>query len=605
MLKHYCFWFFLLVSYFSNLALADENLADLKYLVDGERKYDIETLPVETLSWQSLPGSVVDLGYTTDSIWVKFRIAPSPDRHRFLLLDYPLIDWVSVWIGVDGRYTQPVVVGDSQPASHKRINIPAHLVDLEPSDEWTDVVLNIQPSFSAVQLPLKVIEQQELVNTFIPEMILYGGAIGVLLVMSCYHLLLFYFTRLRLYGVYGCYVFGMLCLVLQVTGFNYQYLWPNNPGWGITFSNLFLPVLLFFGVTFIKELLLAGETHQPVSLVLFVVRVLAVVLFLLSWAFHTQWLYLLNIATLLVVCLIAIFIGLWLAYKGNKVAKYFSLSWMPLLLGGVLMILDKSGYVSRSFLSHYSLFFGVIAEVVLLSMVVAYRFNEEKKARLDAQALAIENEREAKRNLSALLESKARHANELEFKVNERTRQLQDTLLLLERVNQRLVESNTMDGLTQIRNRKYFESSYECEYERAEVDGSSLALIMIDIDRFKLINDTYGHSAGDCCLKFMANIIQSQLKRQDDTVCRYGGEEFIVVLPNTEIEGAHAVAEKIRVAVMEAVFEFKDQVIPLTISAGVAVTTPKQRLERNALKEMADMALYRAKNAGRNKVMVA
>ncbi len=160
----------------------------------------------------------------------------------------------------------------------------------------------------------------------------------------------------------------------------------------------------------------------------------------------------------------------------------------------------------------------------------------------------------------------------------------------------------TVDGLTQIFNRRYFEETLEREISRCNRYGRLMSLAMADVDHFKQINDTYGHLAGDYVLKQIASIIRMKIRRED-IFARYGGEEFALLLPEVDVKGAHAMAEKARKLVEGQRFEFDKQVIPVTISLGVAVLAENLRDPADLVRQ-ADSKLYEAKVAGRNRVCV-
>jgi two-component system cell cycle response regulator len=158
----------------------------------------------------------------------------------------------------------------------------------------------------------------------------------------------------------------------------------------------------------------------------------------------------------------------------------------------------------------------------------------------------------------------------------------------------------TVDGLTQVFNRRYFEETVEREISRCHRYGRQLALVMVDIDHFKQINDNFGHLAGDHVLKHVASAIKTRIRRED-ILSRYGGEEFALLLPEIDVKGAVALAEKVRKLIEKQKFEFDKQQIPVTISAGVAgLATPTY--EASDLVRAADTQLYAAKSEGRNKV---
>jgi diguanylate cyclase (GGDEF)-like protein len=160
------------------------------------------------------------------------------------------------------------------------------------------------------------------------------------------------------------------------------------------------------------------------------------------------------------------------------------------------------------------------------------------------------------------------------------------------------------DGLTGLRNARFFDTQLEQELASAERDREPLSVLMIDIDNFKKFNDTYGHPAGDEALRVFGRTVRASV-RTSDLPARYGGEEFVVALRHTNLEGATAVAEKLRDAVSRAIVEIgPGRYGRMTISVGVA-EADLGRVDQKGLLASADAALYRAKAAGRNRVVQA
>jgi two-component system, cell cycle response regulator len=159
----------------------------------------------------------------------------------------------------------------------------------------------------------------------------------------------------------------------------------------------------------------------------------------------------------------------------------------------------------------------------------------------------------------------------------------------------------TIDGLTQVYNKRYFLETLEREIGRAQRYRRDLSLIMFDIDHFKQVNDTYGHLAGDYVLKQLAVVIKSRIRRED-ILARYGGEEFAIVLPEIDNHNSMQFGEKIRRLTERAVFRFEDTDIPVTVSVGVASLKAELQDPLEFIK-MADDNLYQAKSEGRNKVI--
>jgi diguanylate cyclase (GGDEF)-like protein len=178
-----------------------------------------------------------------------------------------------------------------------------------------------------------------------------------------------------------------------------------------------------------------------------------------------------------------------------------------------------------------------------------------------------------------------------------------ENLLTREYANEGLLRFAFTDYLTGLRTRGYFEQQLELEFKRAERKQQKFALLMIDIDHFKVLNDTFGHHVGDQLLRDVTSILMKDM-REVDTVARYGGEEFVIILPETTEAGALFVAQRLRRAVDQAKFfaGSPHSVQHLTISIGVAVYDTDAQFKRDLI-EFADAALYAAKHAGRNRVM--
>lgn len=188
--------------------------------------------------------------------------------------------------------------------------------------------------------------------------------------------------------------------------------------------------------------------------------------------------------------------------------------------------------------------------------------------------------------------------HELEQIINVRTKDLDEANRLLK------IQSNT-DGLTNISNRRHFDCLLSQEWNRGQRSGTSLAVIMLDIDHFKTFNDCYGHVAGDNCLQRLAQGLVNSSRRVGELVARYGGEEFVIILPNTDSRTAFEVAKNIQKMVLSlAIPHVGSSPGIVTVSLGVASLQPSSQQLPVELVRLADAALYRAKLAGRNCVQL-
>jgi diguanylate cyclase (GGDEF)-like protein len=186
------------------------------------------------------------------------------------------------------------------------------------------------------------------------------------------------------------------------------------------------------------------------------------------------------------------------------------------------------------------------------------------------------------------------HKEHLKLEVLERTRELEEAKNQLDLISR-------TDELTKLPNRRDIREKIQQEANRAERTHRDFCFIFIDIDKFKDINDTYGHYCGDIVLKGVADIIRKNLRKYD-YVARWGGEEFLTVLPETDLDGAKIVAERFRRKVAQMKIEFSDTIIGVTITLGVALYDQKLGVDRSI--QLSDHALYKGKMNGRNQVVI-
>jgi diguanylate cyclase (GGDEF)-like protein len=245
---------------------------------------------------------------------------------------------------------------------------------------------------------------------------------------------------------------------------------------------------------------------------------------------------------------------------------------------------------------------------LLVMLILAYTFYRkyliEKKYLKDQLLQAKKDISFAKNSYQLLSEQQKEGQGLLEERVQERTLELHIALQELEEANRELEQKNTLDELTGLFNRRYYDQKIIAEYRRSKRNLTPLSLIIIDIDHFKTVNDSYGHLAGDQCLVWLSNHLKESLKRSTDMAFRYGGEEFCIILPDTDENGAIALAEALRKIIEHRVYIHESIEISLTISSGVFTYIQQDNIKPEQIFTRADKALYEAKNNGRNEVRV-
>ncbi|NMP30737.1 diguanylate cyclase [Thalassotalea sp. M1531] len=302
-----------------------------------------------------------------------------------------------------------------------------------------------------------------------------------------------------------------------------------------------------------------------------------------------------------VMALLAV-VGIKLHSQGQRLAFLFFIA-MAIQLTFTIVILIGA-YLEVPLLSdreslHIASF---TLNTLLIVFIIARQYFYLLQDKQHAQREALTNAMATKKANEKLLQVQADSQEDLENRVQERTLELNIALNELEELNRELEQKNTIDELTGLYNRRFYEQRILAEYRRSKRNLTSLSIVVIDIDFFKKVNDNYGHLAGDQCLSWLSQHIKQSLKRSTDVGCRYGGEEFCLILPDTEQEGAIALAEDLRKAVEAFDFIYQEQHISLTISCGIATYTQQDNIEPEHIFCAADKALYQAKRSGRNQV---
>ena len=196
--------------------------------------------------------------------------------------------------------------------------------------------------------------------------------------------------------------------------------------------------------------------------------------------------------------------------------------------------------------------------------------------------------------------------HQIESRLTDEINQHRQAQMAFQKVKQELEFLATIDSLTQIPNRYSFVQYLDREWIRSTREQAPISLLICDVDNFKGYNDVYGHQAGDNCLKMVAQTLKNAIQRPGDLVARYGGDEFTVILPNTNLFGAIKIAEKmlIDVATLQIPHINSDNSQVVTLSIGVASQTPVYGQSVEASIEQADQALYQAKTEGKNRFAV-
>ncbi|MBL4741624.1 MAG: hypothetical protein COB75_01630 [Idiomarina sp.] len=551
---------------------------DIWYLSSEQQLTLADVYDNDSVTWEPLQSQRASFGYTKDEYWFRLSIE-NASYDRVLHLGYPLIDYLNLyWVKANDITTYKL--GDRQPYYQRPILTSEFSVPI-PAGQAGVMYISARTE-SSMRLPLSMRSETQFFDTQMQKRLAEGIYFGVLLCMAVYNLFGFVASREPEFGLYSLYTLFFGGLMLSLDGLGFRYLWPESLFLQDKGIPIFGSLTILTAALFAYQLLRLKQYRRTLARGLFIMAGLSVFTLLVG-IFAS---YRISIHVLLTLaapgCLYLLIVGAYLWRKGFVYARMFTIAWGTLLLSVMANSLGYLGVIDSMFIQRHAIMLGSGIEILLLSWVLAVRYNEQRREKLEAQQ---------------------RYNEELEGSVEERTFELQIALRELQDVNAELEKRNYEDSLTGLYNRRYFSQQIEKEYRRAYRSKRPLSLLMVDIDHFKKVNDTYGHFIGDQILKGMADRLKDSAKRPGDIVCRYGGEEFAVILADCSQAQAEAFADRLVTQVRSQPFETDSGARHITISVGVAELNSQSGQSTEHLFKAADEALYRAKREGRDQVV--
>ncbi len=557
----------------------------IKILPDPDQRLELaDVIAGKETSFLSVAESSNSFGFSKSAYWVMFSLHMSEKLQDspFLELEFPLFDNVKLFLPDGSGGYRAKVTGDSLAFAEREVKYRSYLFRLpEHPGETRTYYMRLQTEGST-QIALSLWKAETFIEVLDGANFLLGAYYGIMLLLLLAAFVSYLKVRDRIFLYYGLYLLSYILFQFSLNGFSYQYLWPEAPLFTSRATAACVGFVVVGGVLFSGSFLQVwgGERHPRVKRLfqaLIVWGGLGTLLSLLGdYAFAVK-LSVVSGLFLPPIVLCAILSSLAIGYRP---ARYFLVAWCVFLFGVFIECLLFLGLIPHSFLSINAMQIGSTLEVVLLGYALMDRID---LLRIDKEKANIQ----ANEYLKQL-------NDELEILVDERTQKLQ-------KQNSRLAEIAVQDSMTGLLNHKASLEFLHLRKSSAQRYGTNLAVIMLDIDRFKLINDRFGHPAGDEVLITIAAVLRGTL-RESDGCGRYGGEEFLLILPESDSENACFLAERTRKNI-EALKIAEIDEISITASFGVAVFDPDYPDEN--LISLADKALYEAKKAGRNRVVLA
>jgi diguanylate cyclase len=552
--------------------------------------------PGHALGIETVAGGGADLGFgpappggrlaglTSSAFWLRFRLTTAPGVRGPLVLeiDYPLLDHVELFEEQPAGGFVRRVSGDAVPFSLRELAhaAPAFLVE-PPGETPRTFHLRIRSSGS-LQVPLRLMRYDAFVAHLETAQLVVGLFLGMLLILTATGLLLYALMRDRLFLLFAGFIGGYTLLQAALSGQAFALLWPDATTWASRAGPVLVVVTALFAAAFIRDFLesrtrLPGVDRFFAALSAIGAGVILAAFVDVRWGIRLSALY----ATVLIGT--AVVSALLLAARGFRPARYFAAAMSAFLIGMLIATLTYVGLLPYTGLTGQAMQIGTLLLAVMIAIAITTRIRDLQVAR----ARAAES---AQKYLTALNQ-------ELERLVRDRTK-------ALERKNDELRELAARDSLTGLLNHRAVIEQFHHALNSAYRYREPLAVIMVDIDHFKAVNDRFGHQAGDSVLMTLARLLLQHVRAAD--VCgRYGGEEFLLLLPKAVPGTAYELAERLRRQI-HALELAELQGTRVTASFGVAeLDLDGPAVSGDHLIRRADEALYQAKRLGRNRVCCA
>lgn len=530
--------------------------------------------------FEPLPGGGPTFGFQSEPYWFHASVRNErADKPTWLLVQrYPLSDLVDVFLRhADGRIERHEL-GDRRPFSARSVSYryPNVVLDLPPG-ETVDLLVRVQ-SESSMQVPLQLYTPLAFAELARDMQFGIGIYYGILISLLVFNLVLWLWLRDSSYFWYLFHIGGFGMVLFCLNGLGYEYLWPNSPQiqeWSVPVSIS----LALLGMQQFARNFLNTRQHWPLGdkLALGFIGFFTVWLvasFVLPYRITTpvaSAAVFPNVALILAQTLVAM-------RRGFPPARIFLLAWAMFLTGTAAFAAVAFGLLPKNLMTEFGVQIGSAMEMLLLSIALGYRYAN------------LRNE-----NTRIIQEANVR----LEREVQQRTGELRTTLQELGQAHEKLRETNSRDFLTGVHTRAYFVE--KLEQLLAGGGPRPLSVMIVDLDHFKVINDTHGHLVGDDCLRWTVRSIGAQLRAHDAVFARLGGEEFIIALPGMDRATVTSLAEAMLQALRREMFLSGDICLNVTASIGTHTVTEGEAAPTTVMRA-ADQALYLAKGSGRDQV---
>ena len=593
MQKIFIYLFFFLSTLHANLLLQEggkkyENFS-IEYLYDINSSLSIED--IERMNFpQKIPNQFTK-GYKSGTAWFKIEIVNNTNNQDFVLY-FTEPFWSTLDLYTKENKSWNIQKNALNVLLKDRLiqdNNPAYPLKLQTNKK---TILYLKGTTVAAHIgEFQLYTQAEFYRpsrlTLTEIYIIYSFIIFNILIINTYNLIK---TKESIYFYYLMYVTTFMIFSSIKSG---SYLSFGFHGWpqGLhAVGALLILFLLLFSSKFLKL-----QTKMPFIYKLFQVFAVLFFLFAMLISFGVPYVsFIFNIVSS-IYFMILLFVTIKIWREGSMSAKYYLIALMIFLPTMALMTLTFNTIIDNTDISRYSFLLGALLEFTFFTLILTNRYIDANREKVIAQKALLNEKNNNEEKLILEIEKKT-------YNLRQSNRELEEQKKELEKTKEQLIIEATTDMLSGLYNRRYFFEASQNTFYNALRYKHELSILMLDIDKFKDVNDNYGHVFGDKIIRIVSNILKNA-SRESDILARYGGEEFVILLPNTNLEEALNLAERIKLEIQNKKIAFNaNETVKITASIGVTQLDQKDDLSIEESIVRCDKALYDAKDSGRNKV---
>ncbi len=527
-------------------------------------------------------------GYKENNFWFRLSVYNDSEKPKNMILELTEIIHKTVDLYI---LSDPIIHkknGLSVPVEKREIqeSNPAFSLQFAPY-ETKELYINLASIYGVFgSIKLKTEKQFQEDTQF--KKYMYVFYFSTIFIIALYNFVLFFYLREKIYLYYIGYVFVFIIWAANYKGV----LLPYTDMQTYDFLQITIPIFFTLLILFSQSILLT-KTHFPFlhKILNGFVLILTISLIWMLISMHSGF-YFMNLSASPLLPFL-LFVAFWALYKGHKIARIYLFGLSIYIISMIIISQLALGIIHYSVILSHAPIIGSFFEIILFSLLLAYRINLLRQEKLDSQVKLLEQDASESIRLAKMVEAKTSELNalntKLEIELEEKTE--------LEKI---LTLQASTDSLTGVLNRRCFFDACAKEMKMAKRYKRKLSFLIIDIDSFKNINDIYGHLGGDDVLVEIINRVK-EIIRTTDIFGRIGGEEFALLMPETGLESALHLAERIRQHIANQDIEAEGQMLNVTVSIGLDIYREDDP-NIQAILRRSDLALYKAKESGRNKV---